>query len=248
MSFWDYFFENKMYVNYAVEFAAAVSGSIYLWKNENPPKSYRLFVYFLWLVVWIEILGLYPLIAYVSEYEILGFTKGTRFERNWWLYNIFQVVQYYFYYSFFRMQIQSKRKKRIIKRLTVFYVISCVISAFVLEGFFKATSAYIYLVGVFGLLICIGIYLVELLNSSRILGSFGRLPFYVATGLMVWTLTVMPLFIYSNFVNSENIAFLSVYYGSLRLANSFLYLLFALAFYIDYRSIKLNQDKVEVEK
>ncbi|MCG9972106.1 hypothetical protein [Christiangramia crocea] len=240
MNFWDYFFESKLYIGYAAEFIAAISGSIYLLKYPHTPKSYRLFVYFLWLVVWVEILGLYPLIAYVTDYKVFGFTEGSSFERNWWLYNIFKIVQYYFYYSFFRMQLQSKRKRRIIKHVTAFYAVSAIISIFVLEGFFKSISAYIYIVGAFGLLICTGIYLMELLNSSRILDSFGELPFYMAAGLMIWTLTVMPLFIYSTYVNSENPAFVSVYYGTLRLANLILYLLFALAFYIDYRSLKLK--------
>lgn len=240
MNFWDYFFENRLYVSYGVELTAAISGSVCLFKNPNPPVSYRLFTYFLWLVVWVEILGLYPVIAYVTDYEVFGFTEGSNFERNWWLYNIFKIVQYYFYYSFFRMQIQSKRRKRIIKHITAFYVISAIISVFVLEGFFKSISAYIYIVGAFGLLICIGLYLMELLNSSRILDSFGELPFYMAAGLMIWTLTVMPVFIYSTYVNSENPAFVSVYYGSLRLANLLLYLLYALAFYIDYRSLKVK--------
>lgn len=211
---------------------AALAGVYFLLKVPGAGKHTRLFVYFLWLTIFVEALGLYPAYAYFSDYQSLSFIKGTGFERNYWLYNLFNILGIVVFVLFFSRQLENKKLSRLFRVLIIVFAVTALINLAVSDVFFKAYAAFTSIVGTFILLLVIISYYIEMMSSDKILNFYKRLGFYVSIGVFFWHLVVTPLFIYSRYFTMESPDFVSLHSLILLIANIFMYTCFTIGFVV----------------
>lgn len=227
----EYFLQN-LFLVFILEIGAAVSGSIYLKKISDHPPGARLMVFYLWLVVFVEIVGLYAAYAYFSDYTKLGFIEGTPFERNYWWFNIYHVVKIIILSYFFIRQYGSLQKQKLFYVLTWIITISFIFDIFLSDIFFTQYQFYSTVAGALYLIVLILIYYIELMESNRILNFYNSFVFYISIGMLVWHAMVTPLFIYSKYYRQTSPEFVALYSIILQLANVFLYGVIILGFWV----------------
>lgn len=229
--FLDYVIENFLLI-YILEVGAAIAGSIYLRKVAFPEKGVRLFVYYLWLVVFVEIVGLYPSYAYIYDYNRLGFIKGTLFERNFWWYNSYNVMKFLVLYVFFILQLNSPAKRRKLYAISGLVISSFIIDQIFSGDYFKSYSAYMAIAGTLYLVILIMLYHFEILQSESILKFYKSMPFYISVGLLIWHVSTTPVFIYNKYFSMQSPDFVYFQMLLLKTINIFLYGMLILGFMV----------------
>lgn len=219
---WEYFYIHLLPV-YFLELTAALAGSYYLKKVGNVKTDAKVLVYYLWLVVFVESVGFYPVYAYFTNYETLSFIKDTPWERNYWWYNSYHLVKFAALYYYFILQLTSRTKRKIFTYISIVYL-CCSILYLIFSGeFFYQYSTFDAIVGTLLLVILIFFYFFDLLQSEKVLDFYKTLPFYVSIGILVWQVVVTPLFIYSLYFTTRSPEFVELNAIVLQLTNFFLY-------------------------
>lgn len=227
----EYFIKNFLLV-YLLEIGAAISGIFYLKRTLNLVPYAKLFVGYLWLVVAVETIGFYPAYNFFTDFSHMPGVKGTLFEKNNWLYNIYNVIKFAIFYIFFIAQLQNYKSKTLYKWITIFFVVSAVINFLFTDVFFNRGSAYTYITGSLILMSIIFVYYIELLKSDRILDFYKSLPFYISVGLLLWHVTITPLYIYNKYFTLASPEFIKLHSTILKASNVFLYGIYIVAFII----------------
>ncbi|QED36451.1 hypothetical protein FK178_01375 [Antarcticibacterium arcticum] len=241
--FLEYIVDNFLLI-YLMELGAAIAGSIYLWKARVPQKGVRLFVYYLWLVVFVELIGLYPSYAYFNDYNKLGFIKDTLFERNYWWYNSYSVIKFLVLYVFFILQLNPPSRRRKLFVISALFILSFIIHLIFGDTFFKAHSAYMSVTGTLFLMILILLYHFEILKSDRILKFYRSMPFYISIGILIWHVSITPVFIYNKYFTLKSPDFIYFQMMFLRSINIFLYGILILGFIVcTFKRNKLSGSK-----
>lgn len=218
----EYIIKNFLLV-YLLELGAAIAGVYYLRQADNPKPETRIFVYYLWLVVFVEMVGLYSVIAYFTDYQVFSFIKDTLFERNIWWYNSYHVVKSIVLYFFFIEQLESVKKRRILYVIAAFLILGSLVYLVLSGEFFTRYSTVDVMGGTIFLTVLIFFYYFDLLRSKKILHFHKSIVFYISVGLLVWHLTVSPLFIYNNYFSTQSPQFVNLHFWVLRITNIFLY-------------------------
>lgn len=232
------FFIHDVLLIYLLEIGAAVSGTIYLKKVSETPPGSRLIVYYLWLVIFVESVGLYPAYAYYSDYTKRGFIQDTPFERNYWLFNIYHVVKIIILSYFFIKQFYSHQKQKTFFILTWVVTLTCIVDFFYSGGFFTHYPLYTAVVGALYLMIVILLYYKEMMESYSILNFHKSIVFYISIGMLVWHAMVTPLFIYSKYFVRTSPEFVTIHSIILLWVNVFLYGIIILGFWVCLRKGK----------
>jgi hypothetical protein len=226
----EYILHYKLYVGILFELMAALGGSYYLFRIRGAKKVHQLFVGYLWLVLFTEILGFYSFWNYFDDYETFPWLKDSVFVRNNWLFNCLKLITYIVLSSIFISSLETSKLKRRLKMAVVLYFIIGVAEVlFSGEFFYEYIIENIFL-GTLLLLICVGAYFQKLAQSDDILNFSRDLTFYIAIGAVVWNLCVTPIFIYDSYFNTKNEDFILLYAAILRYSNIFMYGLFSFAF------------------
>lgn len=240
--FLKYILDNFLMV-LILEVGAAIAGSLYLRKLKYPEKGIKLIVYYLWLVVVVELVGLYPSYAYFHDYKRLGFIQGTLFERNYWWFNSYNILKFIILYVFFIFQLDSRAKRKILLLISGLLVISFIYVQIFGGEFFKSYSAYIAIAGTVYLMILILLYHFEILKSEKILKFYKSMPFYVSIGMLIWHVTTTPVFIYNKYFSLQSPDFIYIQFLILKLVNIFLYGLLILGFMVcRYHRKKISRE------
>lgn len=232
------YYLDDLFVGHFVELLAALAGTYYLFKTPQPKSIIRLFVYFLWLTVFIEVAGLYTVYAYFTDYKDLEFLRNSPFERNYWLYNSYHLVSFMVYFFFFIFPLNSGKIQRVLTFIALFFGITEIINLLFSGIFFIALSAYASVLGTLILIICIVAYYYEMLKSDKILSFYKNLVFYVSVGVLVRYLVVTPLFIYSKYFTIASPDFVALHGLIIFLSNIFMYGMFILGFIISSKRSK----------
>lgn len=245
-----YIVEN-FFLIYLLEFGAAVAGCYYLKRIPTYDKEERVMLLYLWLVLFVETVGLYPVINYFTDYRAFPFVEETLFERNYWWYNSYALIKFPVLIFYYIMKVESKQAVKIFKYLTILFILGGIIEFIFTRIYFTAYSAFINIAGTFIVVILIFLYYFETLKSSRIL-QFYRLPaFYFSVGILLWHLTVTPLFIYNKYFSMKSPEFVELHSLILRMANIILYSLIILGWLIgaNYRTVvKAGDQREDSEK
>lgn len=218
-----------------LELVAAIAGTWYVRKAEQSSLSLKLLVNFLWLNILVEILASYTSIAYFSNYEYFGFVEETRFRKNYWLYNIRNIIEFIIYSFFFLSQLKASKFKKIWKILCITLVPAMVLNLFLSDVYFQSYSQFTSLSSAFIYMILIFRYFFEMLQSDKILDFYRTFPFYISIGVLLWYLTITPFLIYSKFYEAPNMEFVKIQRLILVIMNVFMYSMIIIGFYIDYR-------------
>lgn len=239
----EYFLINFLPV-FLFEIGAAIAGSLYLRQLRHPKPEVRLFVYYLWFVVVIELLGLYPALNYVTNFGAFPFIKDTLFERNYWLYNSYSIIKFIVLFIFFIRQLRKKKMRSIFYSLGGLFIVFAILNLLFSGVFFISNSAFTSIVGTLILLVLICLYYFEILKSNRILNFYKDLPFYVSVAMLFWHLVVTPLFIYSIYFTLKSPEFVSLHMIILMISNFILYGTLIAGFLVCRKNIVSKQRKV----
>lgn len=228
------FYLKEIFIGHFAELLAALGGSYYLFKIPQVKPIIRIFVYFLWLILLVENLGLYALFNYF-DYGYFKFMEGTAFENNYWLYNSFHVLSYMVYFYFFIYQLKINKIRKYLTLMAWFFFASS-ISFLIFSGvFFVNFSFYTIITGTIILILCIAAYYYQMLTSDSILHFQKNPTFYISVGALIWHVVVTPLLIYGKYYSTTSPEFIKMYGLILTSANIFLYGIFFLGFIISSR-------------
>lgn len=215
-----------------IELLAATVGTYYL-KRIKPEKGDIVFVALLWFVFIVELIAEYSPIAYFSDYEYFEFVKGTVIETNTWMYNLSLLITFIVLFNYFKWKLIENKLIKLINILIWIFAISCILNLVISGIFFSLVSVYTLLAGTLLLLLIIGIFQLQLLNSDEILNFSGILPFYVSIGATVLNLCLVPFAIYGKYwassISPEFIAFRS---NALLIVNLLVYSIYIFGFII----------------
>ena len=230
-----YILENKVYVNYVMELLAAIAGSIYIYKSVTKSKNQELFVKFLWSVLIIDLIGNYAGIAYFDNYEHFAFIEGTVFVRNIWYYNLVEVYFIVFYTFIMREQLSGAKIRKLIKWIAAIYILLAILNMVFSGNFFEGDLIINDIAGAFLIVLSVFAYFYEMMLSNKVLRFYKNLFFYVASGISIAYLIIIPINIYDDFITRENKEFIQVFYAVVRYANIFMYSMFILGFMMDHK-------------
>ena len=238
----EFLIETKLYVGTIFEIIAAIAGIWYLKKSRFTAQEIRFFVYYLVLIVIIETYAYLPIWAYLEDYKILSFYKDSIFRRNIWWGNCLRIITTLCISWIYIKALKNKSLKNKLSVCLLIFPVLSIISFLTIGEFFRSYDPYVNIVGTFLMLICIGLYYLEILKSDRILHFYGDIRFYISVGMVIWNLGVIPLIIYSGFFSTQNPLYMELDTIVYRYANIFLYSLFTIGFYMDY---KFNQNSLK---
>jgi len=213
-----------------LEIIAAITGSYYILNKPYTHKVFKYLIYFLWFTVITEIIATYPSIAYFTEYEYFGFIKDTEYERNYWLFNIYTLVNYSFFQYFFISLLQKDKTKKILNFINIAYVIIGILILITSDTFFIRDSIYTVALGTILLLFVIILFYFDLLKSNKIINFKKYLPIYISIGVLVFNVCTTPLSIFSIYFERINELFVNIKINIYLFANIFMYSTFILGF------------------
>ncbi|MUP46938.1 hypothetical protein E0K83_14425 [Gramella sp. BOM4] len=110
--------------------------------------------------------------------------------------------------------------------------------------FFTSYITSNIIIGTFLVVASVLAYFYDILITDRVIGFYKHVFLYMAVGILIWYLVIPPTEIYVDYFLEENEYFIQVFAGVLRYANIFMYSMFALGFYIEYRSEKKSMTPV----
>jgi len=224
----DYYF----LLTYVFEISAFIIG-LYYYKN-NKSKEIHYLIWFLGLTVFVEIISAYTVL--LDDFSFLSRLKGTGYERNYWIYNIYMIGSFLFYTSFFKWFLKSDKAVNILNWLSVFYAIASVLYLFVKGGFFEGYSLVTLLAGTTLVLLSIFLYYYEIIKGDNILEIKNSLPFYISLGALFFHVCSAPVLIYSIYYRqSFNPEFVTVFRIVLYGSNFILYSSYIIGFIVCHK-------------
>ncbi|MCG9972107.1 hypothetical protein [Christiangramia crocea] len=232
----EFFQETKLFIHFIFELLAAVAGTLYWKKSPYIAPELKLFIFYLFYIVLVEFYAFIPIYAWVNDYEVLGFYKDSVFRRNVWIGNFNQIIYALCFSQLFIRNLSNARIRRNLNLILIILIIGSIIRFITSGEFFYSADLYVRTLLTFFVLVCIGYFYFELLKSDRVLHFHRGIKFFISVGLILWSLCVLPLDIYDDFFSLENPYFMKVDTVVMRYANVFLYSMYIVGFYVDYRN------------
>ena len=227
----EFFLEYYYYFNEGVIILAALIGLITYRKFKMTNVKY--FIWFLWYVVFVQIIGRYPSLSNYSNALkwIDSYTKGTIFEENFLWYGIFWKMGSAFFVSFYFIKVlMHSGFKKIIKYLTYLYVVLCVIYLLVFyETYYTGESYVVDFFGVFIIVLSTSLYLAEVLMSEKIINFYKSVHFYIASVFFIFFLIKTPISFFQIYYTKDDWNFVFLRYEIILFCNVFMYLTFSYA-------------------
>ncbi len=222
------FFNHILTLTKLLEIVAALAVTITYFNlnklNKEKNLLLKLLVIYLWGIVFIEIFGGYTFFIKPYHLEEIAFFKSyPEFEKNYWLFNSYSLIAYIFYTWYFLKQLTFKKNLNIIRYATLLFFVLSIINFMTTDIFFTGYSKFMNLIGLILIVVTLFMYYYEILNSDRILSISNSLPFYLSIGVLIFYISVTPLFLSSQYIKTEEIVFTKYYALILSYANYFLY-------------------------
>ncbi len=224
-------------ITYVVEILAAISCSVYVYKSQD--KASRLFAYFLWLTVFVENLSLYARFMQNNyDNELFILIKNSPFCSNHWLYNIRSLVVIIILGAYFRRLITKISFQKSIKLLVIIYLVFSLVYFAFSDAFFYNGIPYNFMLRSLVIVFFGCLYYLELLKSDRILEFHKSKHFYICSTMLLWSLVVTPLFVFSDYYRLANPNFIYIRQLILLCSNIVMYLCFTIVFLVSFFKIK----------
>ena len=212
-------------------FTSVVTGIITYKKYKNSPSRYV--IWFLAYAYLVSVTMAYT--RYVYSYEFLhtvrDYLLGTFFEKNVWLSTLFWRIGATLFILFIYFKHFEKRAFKIIVRFisVLFFVISI---ALIFIDFSRLSKGYyeFHQVGSMTcILICVGLYFIELIQSERILNFNRLLMFYVSCAFLFFYLIINGLIFYERYFTIYDMTYVYLRTNIYLFANIFMYSMFTFA-------------------
>ena len=220
-----------------MEIVAAISGSFYLRKTKN--EKLKVFVYYLWLTVVVEILGTYKSFLQNNyDYEWFIVWKNSVFCQNTWLYNIYSFLAIGLFGIFYSNLMTTNLYKIIIRTTFIVYSLFVILFFTFTDAFFVMSLPYDMILATIIICVFVVLYFLELMKSDIILEFHKLASFYISIALLLWHLCVTPLFIFDEYLVPLNTDFYSFRRILLLYINIFTYLCYSFGFLYALRMSK----------
>ncbi|NNK87926.1 MAG: hypothetical protein HKO90_06560, partial [Flavobacteriaceae bacterium] len=180
-----------------------------------------------------ELIGGYT--DYVEKFEFLSDLRqklaGTIFEKNNWLYTLFwRLGATLAYVYYFRGLLKSGSQQRVLKLMASGFVVACmVIISSNFNDFFVRSFPAITIMSSLLIIISTVMYLMQILQSDRIINFYRSLNFYMAAVLLVWNLIITPLIFYDVYYSRSDMPYVVLKHSIYLFSNIFMYLSFSIA-------------------
>ncbi|NRB84863.1 MAG: hypothetical protein HRU49_13995 [Winogradskyella sp.] len=225
-----------------VELLAALAGSYYWLKTKD--QTIRPFVWYLWFVVLIETIALYPYLYGNIDNALINWLEHSLMRRNTWLYNIYDLVSLLLIWMFMKRNIKVSFSHKVIN-ITVFLCIGIIILYFFFSGnFFVTTIDYPFAIATFAIFTMAIVYLWELVRSDQILSFYKDHVFYIIIAMVLFYICTTPLLLFSEYFNLRNKGFIQFRGLLLTISNIILYSCYIFAFFYSLH----HKKKLELQK
>lgn len=242
---WEVFIQYNLYPTYIFELIAVLAGFYYYFRDPNINKSDRFFIFTLLLVFIADAFTItYALYGYVYHFKYVEFINGTPFTSHLWLANSWGLIMYSAYVFYLAWNIRSLFWKRTLYYLIGVFIMSSIISFFLVDGFFTETSVFARFFGAFLISTGAAVYLIECISSDRILSLRSDLTFYVAWGLLIFYLSLTPLLLMQKHV-SRNDALREVFTIILSILNFITYGIYVTGFLMKSHQAKKTKAAIK---
>ena len=228
--------ESKLYVGFIFEVLAAIAGFLYLKKSPFIAPEIKVFIFYLFYIVIIEFYAFIPIYAWINNYEVLSFYEDSLFRRNIWYTNVNLLVYAVCFSQIFIRSLRNKKTRKNLFILLTILVFGSIIRYIISGEFFEKGDIYVGVAETFFVLVCVGYYYFDILRSDRILNFQKDIKFYISVGVVLWSLCVYPLAIYDDYFSLRNPFFMEVNMTVMRYANVFLYSVYIIGFYVDFKN------------
>ncbi len=232
-----FLYEHRSVITKFFEVLCAVSGTWYLRKTKN--EKLKIFVYYLWLTVIVETLGVYKTFLQ-DNYDYSWFIawKNSVFCQNTWLYNIYSFLGVGLLGIFYSDLLHSKTYKLIIRSIVIIYAVFSMIYYTYTDAFFVMGLPFDNILASVIVSIYVILYFVELMNSDFILQYYKLPSFYISVALLLWNLCTTPLFIYNSYFTPFNTEFVNFRLLLLLYINIFTYSCISFGFWYSLKKSK----------
>ncbi|NRB59131.1 MAG: hypothetical protein HRU50_04225 [Winogradskyella sp.] len=212
-----------------VELVAALSASYYWIKTKD--QAIRPFVWYLWLIVFIETFGFYPYLYIHFDHPYIDWIEHSVIRRNTWLYNLKSIIDIFLIGLF----ILRNTNKKFVHRGVNLVVVSCtvfIISYYLISGnFFKTTIAYDSAIQTFAIFVMVILYYQELLKSEDFLEFYKSHVFYLLSGLLIFQICLTPISLFMGYYLKTNQNFVEFRKSFFTISNVLLYSCYTFAFF-----------------
>lgn len=219
--------QNYFLLTYSVEFLAAVTGIFCYKKYKSSVAKY--FIFFLIYSFIIDLLGNYS--RYINSVEFYQYIKGTIFEKNYLMFAIFGYLgRMYFFLFYYLMILKNELFKNVFKYISIFLIAISILHLIIhIEQFYYKGSTFLTINS--SVLIILGaiLYLVEVLQSDKILYFFQSINFYISCVFLIWLLIITPLTFYQIYFSTADWNFVFLKWQIYLFANLFMYITFTFA-------------------
>lgn len=157
------------------QIVTAIVGTINYFKYKNTFLKYFLVV--LWYVV-------------LNDFFAKFYTENISIY-NAFLYNMYQVFSFTFYFLLFQKAVNSEINKRIIIAIQVSYYFIFIFNIFQ-ENFIEDYFSTSYMLGGFFVIVAVTLFLIEILNSDKIIYINNMLVFWLSIALLLSILPNIP--------------------------------------------------------
>lgn len=233
----DFFLNNYSVITKSVELIAAIAGSYYLKRNKN--SVLKIFVYFLWLTFFVELIGEYARFMRDNyDYEWFIAIKNSVFCTNTWLFNIYSFFTIGLLGVFYSGLLRKQSFKLLIRAIVIFYSVFSICYFTFTDAFFEFGLPYDDILASIIVSIYVICYFIELINSEYILYYYKLPSFYISVALLLWYLCVTPLFIFNGYFLEVNTDFVIFRYLLLLFINVCAYLFISFGFWYSLKKTK----------
>lgn len=182
--------------------------------SKDLPYYLKLFPPFLFATIIVEVLGTY--LASIGK-------------SNLWLYNFFTVFEFCFYLWIISLIINSRRAKKIIRIILIFYALASTVNIIFIQKM-KAFHTASYAMGCLLIVAVCVYYFFELFKLPKSVKLKNNPAFWICSGLLFFYCCGFPLFGFSNFLSGISKLIIKNFYSIIVILNIFLYSLFTIAF------------------
>lgn len=219
--------EYNTLITYSIEFIAALTGVLLYSKYKYSVAKYL--VYFLIYAFFVDLIGNYPRFLYNLGFFHL--IKDTLIEKNYWWFTVFWFFGIVGFISYINYNIV---KKNIFRKAIkfIFYVYTILFITYVIFNFekvFLMSSSFITILSLWVVFVCVSIYLVEILQSKRVIYFYKSIYFYINTSILFWFLLLAPMVFYEIYFSTADWSYIILKYQIYLSVNIIFYLTLTIA-------------------
>jgi hypothetical protein len=202
------------------EVATAIIASIFFWKYSS--SFLRYFLVMIWFIVIVEI--------------VIGALKDNGIiVQNNFIYNVITSLQYVYFFILYYRAMKTQTYRKWVLGFLVLFLASVIVNYLWFQPlkFTSPFSSYTFTLGAILLIVAIGLFLVEILNTEMVLYFKRYLMFWISMGLLIFYTGIIPFVLSLNLLptllSSDSLA---IIFFTLNLA---MYSCFSLGFILSHK-------------